>query len=948
MSDKVLKNEMNYYRTIFENSKDALLILKNRIFIDCNEAALELLAYESKDQVLATPPSELSPPYQSDGRESFEKAQEMMDLAIGKGSHRFVWTHKKADGTDFPVEVLLTTLSSEPDGEMIYTSLRDISAQQRALDNVFESNQQFESLMQQSPFILELYNLNGLQIDVNKAYEEMWGFSADTTVNKFNVLKSKEVKESGLYEYVVRAYNGEAVTPPIYSFDPTGETEANGPGRLRWLSTKIYPLRNIRGEVSNIVISHEDVTKIHQTHQELQFSEERFRSLVETTSDFIWEVDKNGCYSYVSPQVRTILGVEPDIMLGKTPFDFMAEDEKKHLSEKFRDYLQTQLPIENLENINIHKDGRGVILETSAVPFTDSNGEFAGYRGIDRDISTRKIYEEQLLLTESVFKNSIEGIAVTDESGMIQKVNTAFSRITGYSEEEALGQNPRILKSDRHDELFYARMWSDLVNKDQWSGEIWNRKKDGTAYPEWLTIAAIKDDKGKTTNYISLFHDTTEDKRKEEKMEFLAFHDPLTKLPNRRLFYDRLSISIESARRSKLFVALLYIDIDNFKDINDTYGHPFGDDFLCAVKEHIASICRKSDTFARYGGDEFVIVLNAIDSHDKATEFSDRLLNLFKEPITVKDELIYTSLSIGLTIFPDDGEDIVTLEKNADLALYKAKREGKKQTFQYRKELDDLAQKRNSLNTGLRVALTDFKGFSIDYQPKINIKTNKIYGFEALIRWQLEGKNISPDQFIPLAEETNLIIPLGKWILKKAMHDMKQIHLMGYDDVVLSINLSTRQFTDEHLFDNIEKAISETGYDRSKLIFEITESTSVNDIEHSVSIMENFKKKGFSLSIDDFGTGYSSLSYLKRFPLEELKIDKSFISDIPDDPNDVAICRTIISMANSLNYLVVAEGVETKEQLDFLSANGCFIIQGYYFYKPMAIDQAKMIFKDFI
>ncbi|MDA3812096.1 MAG: EAL domain-containing protein [Spirochaetaceae bacterium] len=939
--------EENYYQTIFRESRDALLILKNREFIDCNKAALEMIGYDDKSLFLSSKPSDLSPLKQKDGSDSFEKALEMMDIAVHQGSHRFEWTHIKADGSELPVEILLIPISMESDNELIYTTWRDMTKKQNVLEQAAVTEKKFKSLMHQSPYIIEIYDIDGLQIEVNKAYEEMWDFPAETTVNRFNVLKSEEVKKTGLFEYVLRAYNGEVVFVPIYQFNPTGKTEANGRGRVRWLNTKIYPLKDMHNNVFNIVITHEDVSERQQVLQDLQFSEERFRSLVETTSDFIWEVDETGSYNYVSPQVIDILGYKPEEILGKTPFDFMPEKDKKIISEFFLHVVTNRLNIVNLENKNIHKDGRSIVLETSGVPFKNAKGLFAGYRGIDRDITNRKIYEEQLVLTESVFKNSIEGIAVTDAQGLIQKVNNSFTLITGYSEEEVLGKNPRVLKSERHTDSFYKEMWDELIKNNQWSGEIWNRKKDGTAYPEWLSISAIHNDEGITTNYISVFHDISEKKMNEEKMLFLAFHDPLTKLPNRRLFYDRLNIAIESAKRSGKLVALFYLDIDNFKDINDTYGHPFGDELLCTVKNLINSICRKSDTLARYGGDEFVIVLNNIITSMEAVDFSERLINLFKNPVTVFNESIFTSISVGVTMFPIDGEDIVTLEKNADLALYKAKRAGKNQTYHYQEELKDLVLKKTRIQNGLRTSIDTFESFSLLYQPKIDIKNNKIHGVEALLRWQLEGVAISPDDFIPIAEETNLIIPLGRWIIRKAISDIMLLHQSGFSDLILSINLSSRQFNDEHMFDIIDEVLIDTGFDKSKLMFEITETTSVNDVESSVKIMEEFYNRGIALSLDDFGTGYSSLSYLKKFALTELKIDKSFIQDIPQDQNDVAICKTIINMAKSLNFNVVAEGVETQEQLDFLKENGCYIIQGYLFFKPMDLENLKITIKSF-
>ena len=577
--------------------------------------------------------------------------------------------------------------------------------------------------------------------------------------------------------------------------------------------------------------------------------------------------------------------------------------------------------------------------------------------------------QAELMLTDNVFKNTIEGIVITDPSGSIQRVNRAFTEITGYTEEEAIGQNPRILRSDRHSSEFYQQMWEKLLDGGQWSGEIWNRRKDGSAYPEWLSISSLKNDQGDISHFISLFHDISEIKMREEELQFLAFHDPLTQLPNRKLFYDRAKVALRTAKRFGRKMGLLYMDMDNFKTINDAYGHPFGDEFLCSVKEIISSICRESDTFARYGGDEFVIILNNLKTSHDAIDFSERVIDLFKAPLNVREEKIYTSISIGLSVFPDDGDDIVTLEKNADMALYEAKRRGKRNTFRYRQNLEDEMLRKVSLERRLRDAIVDFSSFKLFYQPKVDIVSHTIYGVEALLRWLPDGEMISPADFIPIAEETNMIIPLGEWIIHQAMSDIKTIHdhfdtsheirpptSSDYSNLpianadngkkmddapwrpYLSINLSGKQFNDGNLFNIIEGALKESGYDRSRLIFEITESIPMHNTERSIKIMNRFNDMGMALSIDDFGTGYSSLSYLKRFPIHELKIDRSFIKDLPDDKLDAAISQTIITMANNLNFQVVAEGVETREQLMFLKDHGCRLIQGFLFYKPLPIN----------
>lgn len=935
-AEKSLRESEVKYQTVFERSKDAILIIKNRSFVDCNQATVEMLGYKNKEDFLRTHPSELSPTFQPDGKESYSKAQQMMDLAVKYGSHRFEWDHLTNGGRIIPVEVLLTTISAAKDDEVIQTIWRDITKQRKAQKTIETSARRFHDLVQQSPAIIELYDRNGLQLEVNKAYEELWGFDAATTVGSFNVLKSAEVIETGLIHYIEKAYNGETVTLPEYRFNPTGKTEAKSKGRARWLNTKIYPLFTDGGEVDNIVITHEDVTERKNAEEELKHSEERFRSLVETTSDWIWEVNIENQYTYVSPKITDVLGYQVDEILGKTPFDLMSSSQKENVEKAFHAIQEQAVPFSGLENINLHKDGHPVTLETSGVPFFNEDNELLGYRGIDRDISQRKQSEEALLLTESVFTNTIEGIAITDRHGRIERVNQAFTDITGYAKEEAIGQNPRILKSDRHDNEFYQTMWKDLFRHGQWSGEIWNRRKDGSAYPEWLSISSIHDEHGEITNFISLFHDISEKKVQEERLQFLAFHDPLTKLPNRKLLYDRARVSLLNAKRMGSKMALLYMDIDNFKNINDSYGHPFGDKFLCRVKERIESICRTSDTFARYGGDEFVVVLNHIQHKREVVRFAERIIDLFTQPISISGEELYSSVSIGMAIFPEDGTDIVTLEKNADMALYEAKRSGKWRASFVNEGLKDSMERGRVLENELRGAIKDFSSFQIFYQPKVNSKNNTIHGVEALLRWTVNGAPVSPVEFIPIAETTNLIIPLGKWLMQKAMTEMQLVHEQeGHEDLTLSINLSSKQFNDETLFVTIQDTLKSTGFNQTKLCFEITESIPMQDESKAIGIMEKLESMGIRLSMDDFGTGYSSLSVLKKFPLRELKIDRSFIKDIPRDKNDMAISRAIIQMAKMLKFDVVAEGVETEEQLKYLEDNDCHLIQGFYYYKPM-------------
>ncbi|MDC7235923.1 MAG: EAL domain-containing protein [Spirochaetales bacterium] len=731
------------------------------------------------------------------------------------------------------------------------------------------------------------------------------------------------------------------------AFDMVNQALEQGSHRFEWLHEDINGnpkmievlLTTISRKDEILFTTLRDISSYHEARENIRTNEERFRFIVESTNDFVWEVDREGQYTYVSPQVKDILGYTPDELIGKSPFDLMPQEEVGRILPLFQRAVEKEQKLINLENHNLSKEGKHVVLETSGAPFYNREHILAGYRGIDRDISSRKVYEDQLILTENIFNNTVEGIVITDPDGTIEQINTSFTRITGYSEEEALGQNPRLLKSDRHPDSFYRDMWNSLLSQGTWNGEIWNRRKDGTAYPEWLSISAIYDSTGNIKNFISVFHDISDQKNSEEKLEFLAFHDPLTKLPNRNLFYDRLSVALEHSKRNESLFAHLYMDVDNFKDINDTFGHPFGDELLCAIKDRVSTLMRKSDTFSRYGGDEFAILLNNLNSEKDVLDFSGRILELFQEPLLIQGEKIFTSLSIGMAIYPLDGEDIVTLEKNADMALYQAKKEGKHKAVLYHERLNSELMRRNFLIQGLRNSIESFDGFELVFQPKIDLRIGDLVGVETLIRWKYLGKSVSPDEFIPLAESSNLIIPLGNHILRNALRIIKGITDRTGKELRLSVNLSSKQFNDERLFETIDRFLQDTEFSKKQLLFEITETTSITNVEKAQKIMDQFRDNQISMSLDDFGTGYSSLSYLKKFPLEELKIDRSFVQGLPEDSNDNAICKTIISMARTLNFKVVAEGVENRDQIGFLRENNCQIIQGYYFYKPLTASE---------
>lgn len=557
---------------------------------------------------------------------------------------------------------------------------------------------------------------------------------------------------------------------------------------------------------------------------------------------------------------------------------------------------------------------------------------------LENEISDRIRAEQQLKLFAKVFENALEGISITDAAGNIIAVNKSFSEITGYQASEVLDKNPRILKSERHGHDFYKEMWESLLKKGSWTGEIWNRRANGEAYPEILSISSICNANNEVTHYVAVFHDITDMKMKEEQITHQAYHDALTGLPNRFLAKDRLTMSMSNAKRKKTQVAVFYMDMDNFKHVNDSLGHPMGDLLLQQVAQRLLTLVREEDTVARLGGDEFQIIGIDISSVDEVINLADRLLQGFLSPFKIETHELFVTISIGIAIYPQDGNTADTLIKNADVALYQAKLQGKNNYFLFTSELSQKALFRLKLEAELRQALLQ-KDFIVYYQPKVKPDTGAIMGVEALVRWQKpDGTIVSPDDFIPLAEETGLITRLGSQVLEQACEAMQVLNNIGCKEIKMSVNLSPFQFEQANLVESILSIVTEKKMPVSQLELEITETTMMTNLKDTIAKLHLLVEAGMSVSIDDFGTGYSSLYYLKTFPINTLKIDRSFIRDITTDANGAQIVETIILMAHNLGIGVVAEGVETKEQLKLLQNYGCDLIQGYYYSPPLPLN----------
>ena len=565
---------------------------------------------------------------------------------------------------------------------------------------------------------------------------------------------------------------------------------------------------------------------------------------------------------------------------------------------------------------------------------------------IARDITEREQMQERLHQAAIVFESTAEGVIITDHHQRITAVNRAFSEITGYSQQEALGQSPSLLSSGRHDSAFYTAMWHQISVHGHWQGEIWNKRKNGEIYPEWLTISKVNGPQGQITHFVGVFADISSLKQAQASLDYQAHHDPLTDLPNRTLFENRLNSALNDARIGQSQGAVLFLDLDHFKHINDSLGHPVGDLLLKGIAQRLREQLRDIDTVARLGGDEFIVLLPGLHQPRDAEHIASKLLDCFSKPFQVDGHEFIISASIGISLFPKDGNDVATLVKNADAAMYSAKSRGRNRIEFYTRNLTIQAAERMTLELELRRAI-ERNELSLYYQPKICLHSGQLVGAEALLRWHhpVFGE-ISPERFIPLAEDNSMILQIGDWVLQQACRQMRAWQDSHASFGALSINLSGNQLRQPQLVERIASTLDHFGLQAACLQLEITENFIMSQAEKALQILHQLKELGLQLAIDDFGTGYSSLSYLKRLPVDTLKIDKSFIRGLPGDANDAAITRAIIALGHSLQMTVVAEGVETKAQEIFLTCEGFDQIQGYTISRPLRPESFAAEFLD--
>ena len=632
-----------------------------------------------------------------------------------------------------------------------------------------------------------------------------------------------------------------------------------------------------------------------------------------------------------------LLGVRQEDMLGLNDYDLFPEEQASFFTKKDREVITSKAIVDIPEEEINTPDGRR-ILHTRKATIYDKEGRPKYLLGVSEDITESKKTEAQLRQWAKAIDSTGEGIMITDLDGTILDVNEAFTKITGYAHEEIVGQNPRILKSGLHNEKFYQLMWKALLEMGSWRGEIQNRRQNGEIYPSWETISTVYNEKDERTHLVAVFSDISPIKQTQKQLDFLAHHDPLTGLPNRILLNDRMEHALMRAQRDHLKVGVMFLDLDRFKNINDSLGHPVGDTLLQEVAERLRKVLREIDTISRQGGDEFVLILEDIQDDKILINVANKVLSIFKQPFTVSGRDMIISASLGISLYPDDGQDSTTLIRNADSAMYRAKENGRNRFWFYTEDITRRTARRMDMEQALRDTVNHGE-LHLHYQPQFDLRQNRIVAAEGLLRWDRPGHGlVMPDHFISLAEETGIINVIGEWVLYTACRQMKHWLEKSLPIERIAINISPAQIRHGNLAETVADALSKTGLSPVHLELEVTEAIFLDDTEETGKVLHALDELGVILALDDFGTGFSSLSYLKNFHFDRLKIDRSFIQHLLQNSNDQSIANSVIALGHNLNMSVLAEGVESEEQRDWLKERHCDEAQGYFFSRPISTE----------
>ncbi|MDG9784362.1 bifunctional diguanylate cyclase/phosphodiesterase [Metapseudomonas otitidis] len=840
--------------------------------------------------------------------------------------HSFDYRMLAADGRILWIRDIVT-LIHHGHVPVIRGLMIDITEAKHTEDALRLSEQKFATVFHHCPDVIALARRSdGRILDVNQTFEQQTGLSAAQAIGR-TATELGLWTDPSLAAGLLQRLQHESLHNLEMAF-----RRSDGRNFTGLLSAQPTDVEGVPA----LIIVVRDITVLQETQQRLRLSEEKFARAFHASPDGLLItrladgrlIEANEGFTRITgyelgeADYRTTL----DLGIWERPSDRTYMVKTIREEGGIRDFTA---PIRR-------KDGSLRICELSAQPLPVA-GE-ACILTIARDVTDRQKMQEELLQAATVFESTAEGVMITDTQQRILAVNRAFTTITGYEQHEALGQTPRLLASNHHERGFYVDMWDQLNREGHWQGEIWNRRKNGETFPEWLTINAVRNPEGQITHFVGVFADISPLKQAQARLDYQAHHDPLTGLPNRILFENRLRQALAACEREGHEGAVLFLDLDRFKHINDSLGHPIGDVLLKSIADRLGNQLGRNDTVARLGGDEFIILLPHLRRPEEAQHLAERLLACFNAPFETQDHEFFISASIGISRFPEHGSDTATLVKNADAAMYQAKSKGRNRVELYTRDLTFQATERMALENELRRAL-ERNELCLYYQPKLCLHSGCLIGAEALLRWQhpLFG-DISPDRFIPLAEENGFILTLGDWVISEACRQMREWQDQHAPFGPLSVNLAGAQLHQPGIVQRIDQQLRSAGIPAERLQLEITETFIMSQAEEALAVLHALKDLGLQLAIDDFGTGYSSLSYLKRLPLDIIKIDKSFVRGLPHEQEDAAIARAIIALGHSMQLTVIAEGVETPAQEAFLRAEGCEQIQGYIVSRPLPAD----------
>jgi diguanylate cyclase (GGDEF)-like protein/PAS domain S-box-containing protein len=929
------KDDKSWFQQLYYLSPDPAWVIEDSRFVECNAAAVKTLGYTSRHDLLSLHPSKISPSFQADGEDSFSKAERMISIALKKGLHRFEWIHTKADGSNLDVEVTLSSVTIF-NRHVIYAVWRDLSARKLTERILEDERDRMGIILNNLDEPIFLKDNDHRIVFANAAFCDLFNISKSLVIGK-TLAEQVPENERAQFLAVDRLVLDEGISD-------TREETLTLNGLTHTILTRKRRYVNNFGE-NFLLGSISDITERKRSEEALRQSDALYRSMAETLPLAIYvSSGLDQICEYVNPAFVDMFGyVKEEVSSAAKwwPLAYPDRDYRESVESEWQSKVEyaikTLSKTTSMESKVTCKDGSVRDISWAFIALGEKNYSYG------LDLTERKVIERDQAIAATAF-NAQEGMIVTDEQGNILKVNQAFCLITGFSSTEVLGKNPRFLQSGRQDPDFYLDMWSSLRKSGYWEGELWNRRQNGDVYPVFLTITAVKDGAGTVINYVATFNDITQSKKSADAIQHLAFYDPLTRLPNRRLLLDRLSKTLASMNRSGGRGALLFLDLDHFKNLNDTLGHDIGDLLLQQVSHRLRACVRGCDTVGRLGGDEFVVMLEDLSRHsleavEQANLIAEKIMSSLSHPYQLGTHNYENTSSIGITMIENSSHTVNELLKQADIAMYQSKNEGRNRIRFFDPMMQENLNARIELESELSHAI-DQQQFQLYYQKQVDVSGRTI-GAEALIRWNHpRGILVSPAEFIAHAETSGLIQPIGDWVLESSCKMLQswQQHEQTRK-LTLSVNVSARQFRDSNFRGRIEQLVNDYGINPARLKLELTESLLLVDIEEAITKITALNRIGIRLVLDDFGTGYSSLQYLKRLPLDEIKIDQSFIRDIEMDAGDRAIVTTIIAMAKSLVTEVIAEGVETEAQKNFLIDQGCRRFQGFLFGKPIPAEQ---------